>query len=363
MKKIMVIFGGTAPERDVSVITGVFAANALDKTRYEAVPVFIRSEREWFAGGALFDLSFYKNFDEKKAEHVCLLPGDHTLYRVNKGKLKPLCAVAAAINCTHGAGGEDGTLSGLLSLSGIPVVGGDTLSSSVAMDKVTTKLFLKGLKLPALPAFLWRGDYEEAEAFGYPVIVKPARLGSSIGISRAENRESLFRAVSLAEKYDDKILIERALDGFHEVNCACYRAGETTVVSECEMPVTPHALLTFADKYTDGAERLFPAPIDPALAEKIREMTKTLYESLEFTGIVRVDYLVKGKRVWVNEINAIPGSLAYYLFTDTVSGFTKILTALVEEAREAYNRRANLLKKFPSKILELNGAKGGKRLK
>lgn len=194
----MVIFGGTAPERDVSVITGVFAANALDKTRYEAVPVFIRSEREWFAGGALFDLSFYKISTKEGGARLSAAGRSHPLPR-EKGKLKPLCAVAAAINCTHGAGGEDGTLSGLLSLSGIPVVGGDTLSSSVAMDKVTTKLFLKGLKLPALPAFLWRGDYEEAEAFGYPVIVKPARLGSSIGISRAENRESLFRAVSLAE--------------------------------------------------------------------------------------------------------------------------------------------------------------------
>lgn len=202
------------------------------------------------------------------------------------------------------------------------------------MDKVTTKLFLKGLKLPALPRVFVAGGlrrggsvrlsgHRKTRAAGFQHRNFPAR----------KTEKQLFRAVSLAEKYDDKILIERALDGFHEVNCACYRAGETTVVSECEMPVTPHALLTFADKYTDGAERLFPAPIDPVLAEKIREMTKTLYESLEFTGIVRVDYLVKGKRVWVNEINAIPGSLAYYLFTDTVSGFTKILTALVEEAR------------------------------
>ena len=362
MKKILVVFGGTAPERDVSVITGVFAANALDKTRYEAVPVYIRSANEWFTGGALFDLSFYRNFDPKKAERVCLLPGDHTLYRIRNGKLKPLVSVAAAINCTHGAGGEDGTLTGLLSLSKIPVVGGETLSASVAMDKVATKLFLKGLKLPALPAFLWRGDYEEADAFGYPVIVKPARLGSSIGISRAEDRESLFHALSLAEKYDDKILIERALSDFCEVNCACYKAGETICVSECEMPVTPHALLTFSDKYTEGAERLFPAPIDPALADRIKEMTRTLYESLEFTGIVRVDYLVKGKRVWVNEVNAIPGTLAYYLFTDTVAGFTKILTALVEDAREAFNRKENLLKQFPSRILEITGIKGGKRL-
>lgn len=373
LKKIAVFFGGKSCEHDVSVITGVLTLNSLDKNLFEPVPVFISGDGKWYTGKILNDISVYKTLNLKDLARVTFLAGDGSLYAVKKSGLKKLCEISLAINCLHGVNGEDGTLAGVLKLCGIPSASPDLFASAFSMDKDFTKIVLQGLNVERLPylRLLRKNYYEKKETavkmiekkFSYPVIVKPANAGSSIGISVAAGERELSDALSLAFSYDDKVIIERALKNFREINCAAYRADDKIVVSECEEPVSVNEILTFKDKYLGsktGAGRRMPADISKTLRDKIRSVTERIYRKADFTGVIRIDYIIYENKVFVNEINTVPGSLAYYLFSDTMKGFSDMLTALVKEGLSvsaAYYSR-NFV--YESNVLKISGAKGAK---
>ena len=209
------------------------------------------------------------------------------------------------------------------------------------MDKYFTKIALAGIRAPYGPYVkLNRENYYKNKAFakklvarlGSPIIIKPANLGSSIGITVVKTDDKFEEAVELAFRYDDKVVAEKALTDFREINCACYKLGNRYIVSPCEEPVTKHDVLTFDEKYVTPAEKKFPAEIDKKLSDKIRDLTAYVYRKLEFSGIIRIDFLLDGNDVYVNEINSVPGSLAYYLFVENTDEFGKILHDLVENA-------------------------------
>ena len=326
MKNVLVFFGGVSCEHEVSVITGVMTANCLSGEA-NVYPVYIDTEGKWHTGEKLKDLSWYKTRDFSEVTPVSVFAGDNRLYGIKKNKIKEICRADAAINCTHGLNGEDGTLAGVMRLSKIAFASPGLFPSSAAMDKYFTKLTLKGIGVETLPYVkMNRINYVKKREFAakyvskrlsYPVIVKPANLGSSIGIK-------------LGDKY---------------------------LVSECEEPMTSGEILSFSDKYSGERKAVFPAELDGKTASKIKDLTSYIYRKLEFSGAVRIDYLLDGEKIYVNEINSVPGSLAYYLFVDSIGEFRELLLRSIELAEEEESDRENNVYTYSSNVLSLDSEK------
>lgn len=364
MKNVLIFLGGTAPERDVSVITGVLTANSLDKDLFNPIVVFMSGDGRLYVGKDLSDLDFYKTKDLKKCRQATLVVGDDRLFVVKGKKILPYCAADCAINCLHGGEGEGGALSGLLKSCRIPFASPDIYPSALSIDKHFTKLALKALGISFVDyvrvkreGFFARGESVArtiGTRLGYPVIVKPATLGSSIGIKRANDDNELFAALCGAFEYDGKAICEKYLPGARDLNCAAYSDGEKIVVSEVEEAVTAHDILTFDDKYggsKGGGARRFPADIPAEKSSAIRETVRKIYSEYDFCGLVRFDFLLAGGKVYLNEINSVPGSLAYYLFCNKISEFSKILGKLVTDAEKRRREERGRIHDFPSAVL------------
>ncbi|MBQ6980737.1 MAG: ATP-grasp domain-containing protein [Clostridia bacterium] len=362
MKSIAVFFGGVSVEHDVSVITGVLTCNSLDKS-YSCVPIYVDRTGEWFTGESLLDPDNFTRLDYKKLTRVSLISGSNVLYAVRGKKFKQLCVISAAINCMHGERGEDGSLAGVLKMSGIANASSDVYPSALAMDKTLTKRALKGIvkTLPYVFTESVKQIEEMALPFDYPVIVKPVFGGSSIGVKIAENKDELSRAVGYALRFGKRVIVEPCLKDFTEINCAAYKNVSGIKVSECEMPVRRTDYLTFADKYESG-KRVFPADIPQKISDKIKKITEKVYDIFGFNGVIRIDYFLKDDTVYLNEINSVPGSLAYYLFSDTLAGFTEMLDELLEVARINFAEDNTVKKTYDSGILSSVGSKSAKHL-
>ena len=363
MKNVAVIFGGISVEHDVSVITGVLTLNCLKDSGYNQIPIYVDNDGLFYTGEILKDIENYKTLNKKKLKRVTFFSGDNNLYEIKGKKHKSLGAISVAINCTHGEYGEDGSIFGLLKLSKIPLASPSILGASVSMDKYATKLFLKGIGVKYLPCVNYKTEKDlflAEKKLGFPVMVKPARLGSSIGIKKANNSDELIDSVNYALKFDSKILIEKCLENFKEINCAVYKNSKNEIIcSPLERPFFNGEILSFDDKYSSG-EREFPANLEKDLTNKIQNISKKVYEELDFTGIIRIDFMVKDKTVYLNEINSVPGSLSYYLFSETFSDFSKILKENLLLAEKNFAKDESLTKKITTSVLNLKGVKGGK---
>ena len=366
LKKIIVFFGGKSTEHDISVITGTLTVNSLDKEKFSPVPVYVDKNGRWWTGKAACDVRNFKDGDPKDMKRVALFSGDNVLYALDK-KIKALCGVYGAINCMHGRNGEDGTIAAVCRLSGIPLASSDMFSSALAMDKEMTRKCVSALGVRIADGFaVTREDYysdaanafKNAERIGYPVIVKPANSGSSIGVSVARDQDEFTDSLSLAFRFDVKVVVEKFLQGAKDVNCAAYRSGGKIRVSECE---TAHGgmFLSFGDKYLGsktGGGRRFPADIDERLSEEIKKTTADVYNAFGFSGIVRIDYLLCDGKVYLGEINSVPGSLAYYLFCNKISEFTDLLTDLLTESHKNFLEYEHSETTFKSSVLSISGA-------
>ncbi len=364
MESVGIFFGGQSVEHDVSVLTGVMALNSLKASKYNPIPIYVDFDGTFYTGEELFDISYYKNIEVRKLKKVTFVAGSNTIYVIKGKKLKKLLVISAVINCIHGAPGEDGAISGLCELCNIPFASPDMLSSSICMDKSFTKTFLKGIKVKALPSVTVSSpeEYIADEKLGYPIIIKPNKLGSSIGISKAENREEAFECIMQALRFGSEALIEPCVEGFTEINCAVYKNKEgEIIVSECEQPIGSGEVLSFSDKYKTG-ERIFPAPIHKRISDKIKRISRTVYENLRTKGVIRIDYMIVDGEVYLNEINTVPGSLSYYFFADTLKGFSKMLIELIELALLEHSKENSFVKIHKSEILTGCKGKGAKTL-
>ena len=342
-KNVVVFFGGISCENEISAITGTMAANLIDPERYAVYPVYISQSGTMYTGELLRDTAFFRGADLDKRCPRAIVSGGK-LYELRGKKLREVCVADCALNCCHGMNGEDGAVAGLLRLNRIPDASPDMAASAVFMDKGMTKLVTKALNIPTPEFFrISEAEYKKRgamaircieERLGYPVIVKPARLGSSIGVAVAEDRSGLAFAIEAGFAYDTLLIAEKYLADRREINCAAYGAGGEIVVSACEEPKTDHKFLTFGDKYIGGGKQHasdFPAKISKESAERIRSYTKLLYRRMNMRGIVRADFLMSGGEVYFNEMNTVPGSLAWYLFCDKLADFRQVLTALIEQ--------------------------------
>ncbi len=366
LKTIAVIFGGESCESEVSVITGVMALNLIDKNEYSPMPVYYGKNGRFYTGEILYDTDFYKNPNLNLLEEITFLSGG--AYSVCN-KLKLIKKVALVINCLHGGFGEDGSIAGYFNVAKIPFLSSPLFAQSTSFDKIKTKIFLQGLGVKTVDYLaVYSSDSVSksakscVEKLGLPLIIKPSTLGSSIGITVAKTEEDVALALITAFKYSDGALVEKFLENVTEINCAVYRVKGQTITSPCEKPLSNNQLLTFEDKYF-GGEREFPAKINKSLSNKIQSTTKKIYDGLFASGIMRMDYLVSGQTVYLNEVNSIPGSLSYYLLADSLTEFKSLLKMLIDETFCEYNKQNSFIKSFSSNILSGGFAKGSKGAK
>jgi len=390
MKTIGVFFGGRSCEHDVSIITAHQAMANLDPSKFRVEPVYIARDGRWYMGDRLRDIAFYSHFDPLDVDQVYLDPnaGYHGLYKVIpprsflwiQPERTPVAQLDCALLCMHGMHGEDGALSGLLELAEIPYTCSSLVGSSVGMDKIAMRILFKGAGFPVLPfASVLREDFkrdplsilEQAEVgLTYPIFVKPANLGSSIGITRATDRASLRDALEVAFAYDSRVMLDQGIEHVKEINCSALGYGSEVQVSVCEQPVSWEEFLTFNEKYTrsagDGMEslsRIVPAPIPDDMTGRIQRMTADIFRTLNCKGVVRIDFMIDEDtgELYVNEINTIPGSLAYYLWEPMGLSFPKLLERLIDIAEKAEKDEEENSYAYESVILQnFGGAKGAK---
>lgn len=361
MKNIIVLFGGKSAEHDISLITANLVLNAIDYEKYNVYPIFIDENNHWFYSKN-FKNNINKNFEKVE---VFLKLGEKELYKKSVFGIKKLTLVDCAILCNHGLNGEDGTIQSVMELCGIPYTSPNPLSSGICMDKVIMKILLEKFEFNIVPYLYFnKTDFENSKStifekvnskLGYPVIIKPANLGSSIGISIAKNDDELEKSVETALFYDNKILIEKALVDFKEINCACLGNKEDVTVSSLEEPISYKEFLTFDEKYKSGnkksVKRIYPAKISNTIKEEIQHTSKEIFEKFELSGVVRIDFMVKDFIVYVNEINTIPGSLAYYLFEKENLSFSEVIDKLIDSAYKKETYKQNLTFAYQSNVL------------
>lgn len=391
--RVGMIFGGRSVEHEISVLTAQQALAALPRDAYTPIPIYISKSGAWFTGDALLELDNYKDLEalERLAEPV-VFSADATrpgllARRERRGLLgrrteeEALTLLDVAFPLIHGSHGEDGTLQGLLELADLPYVGSGVAASALGMDKALARVVLRAAGVPVLDDLTlarraWREDPEGAlarieERFGYPVFVKPARLGSSIGVARAEDRAGLRFGLEVAAAYDSRLVIEPELRDSIEINCAVLWRGGQAQPSVCEQPLKG-ALLSYEDKYLTGdrgkgmkgARRLIPAPLDEALTKAIQAAAVAACAAIGAEGVARVDFLARpeaGEFV-VNEINTLPGSLAFYLWEPAGVPFGELLRVLIEGALERGHEKGRSTYAFESSLLRgraLGGLKVG----
>ena len=336
-KNIAVIFGGKSNENEVSVITGTMAANVLKNGGNTVIPLYMSRQGELFCGEELLDITNYR--DGAKVEFCRALIGRGGVFVLSKrGKIKKFLKVDVALNCCHGGWGEGGGVCGLFALNDIPLASAGMFESAVFMDKYFTKLILKslGVKTVSYVHICEPSEFLQAEKLGYPLIVKPAKLGSSIGIELVENREELESAVQSALMYDDSVICEKYVENRREINCAAYYADGKIITSECEEAVTSGDILSFDDKYTGGGKSVLPAHIPDSISQKIKKITANVYSRLNMRGIVRFDFLLGGDEIYLSEVNTVPGSLSYYLLSSGFKEFYPVLQAVITQAEEDF---------------------------
>lgn len=393
MIKVGVIFGGETVEHEVSIITAVQAMSYIDDNKYEIVPIYIDKNRNWFTGECLKRMETYKdlNMVSSLATEVVLTKVNNEFHLKKKNGFlnKVISKIDVAFLIVHGKGVEDGSLAGYLETIGIPYVGSSMLGASVGQDKVVQKQVMAASLVPVVN-YTWFYDTEyledndkvisEIEKLEYPVIVKPARLGSSIGINVAHDRDELKAAIKEAIKYDEKICVEEMVDNLVEVDCAVignYAEMECSLIGEM---LTDNDFLTFEDKYlgsgskskTGGAKTSgeinttgfkIPAVLDKKIEEDIYKCSKEAFRCLNLSGVVRFDFLVdsKNKKVYVNEPNTIPGCLAFFFFTPKGKKYTKLLDELITKAIKEYKNSKKKITSFESNVLSTyDGSKGAK---
>ncbi|MCL2003567.1 MAG: D-alanine--D-alanine ligase [Oscillospiraceae bacterium] len=384
--RVGVFFGGRSVEHEVSVITAMQAAAALNRETYEAVPVYLTKDGGMFTGPGFETLKSYQNIPAllESGRQVCLArtDGRPALQACSKKLFgdKPVF-LDAALPVAHGTFGEDGCLQGLFEMTELPYAGCDVLSSAICMDKPSSKALLRASGLRVLDDLVLEADrYNKSPEvvlnalethYPYPVMVKPANLGSSVGINRADNRDRLQAALELAFSFSPRALIETALIHMREINCAVLGDGSKARASVCEEPVMTENYLSYRDKYQSGGKsgkqsglsgqkRVIPADIPEEMAAEIQRLAVKAFQSLGCSGVARIDFLWDTLHdiLYINELNTIPGSLAFYLWEKSGLPFDKLLDELIELAFARQRRRAGLTYSCDVNILQNAELKG-----
>lgn len=369
--KVGIIYGGNSVEHEISIISAIQAIKALDKIKYEVIPLYITKDNKILSGESLSNIDEYKNIETlvKKCNTVKLKNINNKGYVIREDMPFIKKEIDVIYPVVHGKNVEDGSLKFLIDSLDIPSVYSSISSLSLCQDKVFSKMILDNNNFPVLDyVYLKKQEFKHIILndidIDFPCIVKPATLGSSIGIKLANNKEELHSAINTAFCYDDKVMIEKALNKFKEVNCSAFRYKDKIYVSEIERVYSSSSFLSYNDKYEnqkgmETCKRELPANISEEEEELIKQYTKDAYELFDCSGVVRIDYMIgKDKKIYLNEINSIPGSLSFYLWEASNIRFDKLLDMLIEEAISNYKEKNKLINTFNNfKIFNSNSFK------
>lgn len=362
--------------------------HAINREKFDVVPVYITKDGRFFTGEALFEIKNYKNIPELLAQckEVYLRPvyGDYNLYKQKAPKFGSpvLDTLDVVIPVLHGSNVEDGIFEGVLETIGIPYAGCSTLASANGMDKITMKMILQADGIPVVD-YVWFTDKRwhtdrdaiiarVEEKLGYPVIVKPANLGSSVGIGRARDREQLIEKIDDAQRYSSRIIVEHMVDNLQEINCSVLGDCDDYVSSVTEEVMKTGDILSYTDKYAGGSKgakgmqasaKEIPARLDPKENERIQYLAGETFRALSCHGVSRIDFIIDRdtRDIYVNEINTIPGSLSFYLWEASGITFDKLMERLVALALKRKREQEKKTFSFDQNIFALGpGLKGGK---
>ena len=385
MKTIAVFFGGQSPEHDISVITGIQAFHTFDTSKYLPIPIYMSHEGLFYTGKDIADTNKYKDINTllEKSELVEIKnTKSGTFIFIKKAfgfkKIKIDCAFVAF----HGGGGEDGSFQGLCETLNLPYTGCDVLGSSLCMDKASTKKILVEAGIPVSPYKISLEDefmkdrenlLKEIETeIPYPLFVKPSNGGSSIGISRAKNKNELINALELAFSFDSKVLIEKEFAHDAEINISCLGNWDSDItLSYCEEVYSESDFLDFENKYLKGGKskkittpsgskgmastnRCIPAIIKEELKLKIETYAEKAFKALNCGGVVRIDFLLnkKDNSIVLIEVNTIPGSFAFYLWEPKGLPFNELISKMIDLAFEKHNKKVKHARKFNSSVFK-----------
>ena len=376
--RVGVIFGSRSVEHEVSIVTAMQIFENIDRNKYEVVPIYIDKKGAWNLGKNLDKIESYKDLELVTKNNLVefRMPdgvGNRYLMPVRTHALfgpKPQ-KIDIVFPAVHGTYGEDGTLQGLLEMAGMPYVGCGVVASAIGMDKVAQKAIYKQEGLPVVKYdwfYDWEWEKNKKEIIGriekkinYPFCVKPANLGSSVGISFAKNKKEFENAVLIAKEFDTKILVEEGIEGVEEINISVM-GDEKLEVSMCEQPIKIDKFLSYENKYLKGSKtkgmaslsRLLPAPISNKMEKRIQNYALVAFRALGCSGISRIDFLVdiKKEKIFINEINTLPGSLSFYLWEKSGYPFSKILDKLIQLGLERYEKRQRKIYSIDSKLLK-----------
>lgn len=390
---LVIAFGGVSPEHEVSVLTAIQAASALEKNNWNPIALYITKSGQWLTGAHLLDLDSYKDMKQAHEKgipcHFSISDTGQTELIARPGGLfsrDSHTAVDMLLCAFHGSEGENGAFQGLCETMNIPYTGSGVAASALGMDKRLTKELCRRHGIPVVDDVWikeqkWVNNREklikECEAMGYPLYVKPVTLGSSIGVHRVENRNDLDDAVEESFRYDSGLLVEKAVHPLTEINCSVLGDDEDCRVSVCEQPLGKEELLSFEDKYMSGegdgkgmasASRNIPAPISSQKTSEIRDLAGNIFSLLGCAGVARLDFLLHAEsgQVYFNEINTIPGSFSFYLWEATEVGFDTLLEELISIAQKRHKKKNSRIRSHEVNLLSqkamkgLKGIKGGK---
>jgi D-alanine-D-alanine ligase len=382
MKTIAVIFGGKSAEHDVSIITAHIPI--IDSLKamggYDIWPVYITKEGKWYADKAMNDMAFFKqpNYEEilktKKQPRLSFENGLELIWPSSGFGREKKVKIDVVFTAMHGTYGEDGSLMGLLRMANVPFVGCDMAASAVAMDKAFTKQILEHEGVPVVPCVWftkseWGGKSKELrERIGklrYPLFVKPVHLGSSIGITKVKDQSQLENAIEVALHYDDKVLVEESVENLIELTLPIIGNDELTL-AHVERPLQKSEFFDFNDKYLSGGKQgsgmhtqysEVPANVAPELIKQAEELGRKTYKILGCAGIARVDFLADGKtnKMFVNEVNLLPGSLYIHNWKKKGISGVELVTKLIALAEERFAAEQKLTHTFSSDILSKAG--------
>jgi D-alanine-D-alanine ligase len=391
-KTVVIAFGGVSPEHEVSVLTAMQAISALSESSYKTVPLYISKSGLWYTGDYLLKLEHYENLDQVVKNSIpCSISHDErgqaVLKEMKTGLLKKKVTypVDVMFISFHGGDGENGSFQGLCEVFNIPYTGSGVLASSAGMDKLTAKALCRANNVTVVDdVHFFESEWvEDSESLlkniaglGYPVVIKPVHLGSSIGVSIAEDHKKLNTAIELAFRYDEQILVEKAVKPLMEINCAVIGTPDKCRASVCERPLGKEELLSFTDKYMGdsntveakgmaSASREIPADISGELSEKIQNTSKKVFKILKSSGVARLDFLVNPDtwEFYFNEINTIPGSFSFYLWEESDLSFSKLLIEMIDQALERQRKKNGRVQSYDTNLLSQKAVKGLKGLK
>ena len=392
---IAVFFGCRSVEHEVSIISAVQAMRAINRDKYDITPVYVAKDGSMYTGDNLFKIENYRDLPQliKEAKRVTFIKEKDAvlMHYLEQKKFKkiPDVAVDLAFPVVHGTNCEDGTMAGYFEFLGLPYISCDIISAAVGMDKAVFKDVLKSAGLPVLDCIKFRArEYTLDKAtitqniksqVGFPLIVKPVNLGSSVGITKVNSEEELDEAIRLGISFSDIILVEKAITSLREINCSVLGDSDECEASVCEEPFMNDEILSYEDKYLGGGKngeaskglaslgRKIPADLPQDKSNEIRELSCKIFKAIGASGVVRIDFLLDTNtgNVYANEINTIPGSLAFYLWEATGLKYTDMIDRLVEIAFRRQRNRDNLTFTIDTNILSgvsfgTKGAKGAK---